>query len=86
MTTRLPIPATIAAAPEASRPLLEDVKKQLGVAPNLFRMVALQRRRAAGDHAKQVRHDAQQLLDVFEQRTGSLGRGRDRGGSGKAHR
>jgi uncharacterized peroxidase-related enzyme len=40
MTTRLPIPATIAAAPEASRSLLEGVKKQLGLAPNLFRMVA----------------------------------------------
>ena len=40
MTTRLVTSATIAAAPEASRPLLEDVKKQLGVAPNLFRMVA----------------------------------------------
>jgi uncharacterized peroxidase-related enzyme len=40
MTTRIPTPATIGAAPEASRPLLEDVKKLLGVAPNLFRMVA----------------------------------------------
>ena len=40
MTTRIPTPATIAAAPEASRPLLEEVKKQLGVAPNLFRMAA----------------------------------------------
>ncbi len=40
MTTRLLTAATIAAAPEASRSLLEDVKKQLGVAPNLFRMVA----------------------------------------------
>jgi uncharacterized peroxidase-related enzyme len=40
MTPRLLTPATIAAAPEASRPLLEDVKKLLGVVPNLFRMVA----------------------------------------------
>lgn len=40
MTTRISTPATIAAAPEASRALLEGVKKQLGVAPNLFRMVA----------------------------------------------
>jgi alkylhydroperoxidase family enzyme len=40
MTPRLRTPATIAAAPEASRPLLEDVKKLLGVVPNLFRMVA----------------------------------------------
>lgn len=40
MTTRIPTAATIAAAPEASHALLEGVKKQLGVAPNLFRMVA----------------------------------------------
>jgi uncharacterized peroxidase-related enzyme len=38
--SRIPTPATIDAAPAASRPLLEAVKKQLGVAPNLFRMVA----------------------------------------------
>lgn len=37
---RIPIPATIDAAPAASRPLLEAVKKQLGIVPNLFRMVA----------------------------------------------
>jgi len=40
MTTRIATPATIAAAPEASRGLLEGVKQQLGVAPNLFRMVS----------------------------------------------
>jgi uncharacterized peroxidase-related enzyme len=39
--SRIAIPATIDAAPIASRPLLEAVKKQLGVAPNLFRLVAL---------------------------------------------
>ena len=38
--SRLLIPATIADAPAASQPLLEGVKKQLGVAPNLFRLVA----------------------------------------------
>jgi uncharacterized peroxidase-related enzyme len=38
--SRLPIPATIQDAPAASRPLLEAVKQQLGVVPNLFRMVA----------------------------------------------
>src|SRR5215467_14036200 len=38
--SRIPTPATIDAAPAASRPLLEAVKQQLGVAPNLFRMVA----------------------------------------------
>jgi uncharacterized peroxidase-related enzyme len=38
--SRLAIPSSIEAAPAASQPLLQAVKKQLGVAPNLFRMVA----------------------------------------------
>lgn len=38
--SRIPTAPTIDAAPAASRPLLEAVKKQLGVVPNLFRMVA----------------------------------------------
>jgi uncharacterized peroxidase-related enzyme len=38
--TRLPTPATIADAPEASQPLLEAVKKQIGSVPNLFRTVS----------------------------------------------
>jgi len=38
--SRIPTPATIEAAPEASRPLLEAVGKQLGSVPNLFRIVA----------------------------------------------
>jgi uncharacterized peroxidase-related enzyme len=38
--SRIPIPATIDAAPAASRPLLEGVKRQLGAVPNLFRLVA----------------------------------------------
>jgi uncharacterized peroxidase-related enzyme len=38
--TRLPTPATIADAPEASQPLLKAVEKQLGMVPNLFRTVA----------------------------------------------
>ena len=37
---RIATPATIADAPAASQPLLEGVKKQLGVAPNLFRVVS----------------------------------------------
>jgi uncharacterized peroxidase-related enzyme len=37
---RIPTPATIESAPAASRPLLEAVKRQLGVVPNLFRLVA----------------------------------------------
>jgi uncharacterized peroxidase-related enzyme len=38
--SRIPTPATIDAAPSASHPLLEAVKKQLGVVPNLFRLVS----------------------------------------------
>jgi len=38
--SRISTPASIADAPEASRSLLNAVKSQLGVAPNLFRMVA----------------------------------------------
>jgi uncharacterized peroxidase-related enzyme len=37
--TRIATPATIADAPAASQPLLEAVNRQLGVVPNLFRMV-----------------------------------------------
>ncbi|WP_035639822.1 carboxymuconolactone decarboxylase family protein, partial [Bradyrhizobium sp. ORS 375] len=39
--TRIPTPATIADAPEASRPVLEGVAKQLGSTPNMFRAIAL---------------------------------------------
>jgi uncharacterized peroxidase-related enzyme len=38
--SRIPTPATIEAAPAEAQPLLQAVKKQLGVAPNLFRLVA----------------------------------------------
>lgn len=38
--SRIPTPATLDAAPEAARPLLEAVSKQLGSVPNLFRLVA----------------------------------------------
>lgn len=38
--TRIAIPAAIESAPSASQPLLEAVKKQIGVVPNLFRLVA----------------------------------------------
>jgi uncharacterized peroxidase-related enzyme len=37
--SRIPIPA-IADAPAASQPLLEAVRKQLGIVPNLFRLVS----------------------------------------------
>ena len=38
--SRIAIPATIDQAPAAAQPLLEAVKKQLGSAPNLFRLLA----------------------------------------------
>ncbi len=38
--TRLATPATIADAPAASQPLLQAVEKQLGLVPNLFRLIA----------------------------------------------
>ncbi len=38
--TRIPLPATVADAPEASQPLLNAVAKQLGSVPNMFRLVA----------------------------------------------
>lgn len=38
--SRISTPATIEAAPLASQPLLQAVKQQLGIAPNLFRLVA----------------------------------------------
>jgi uncharacterized peroxidase-related enzyme len=40
MMSRISTPASIDDAPQASRALLDAVKAQLGVAPNLFRMVA----------------------------------------------
>ena len=38
--SRIQTPASIEASPVAAQPLLEAVKKQLGVVPNLFRVVA----------------------------------------------
>jgi uncharacterized peroxidase-related enzyme len=38
--SRIHTPASIEASPAAAQPLLEAVKKQLGVVPNLFRVVA----------------------------------------------
>jgi uncharacterized peroxidase-related enzyme len=37
---RIPLPASIDAAPAASRPLLEGVSKMLGSVPNLFRLTS----------------------------------------------
>jgi uncharacterized peroxidase-related enzyme len=39
-TSRLVTPASIATSPAASQPLLEAVHKQLGVVPNMFRIIA----------------------------------------------
>ena len=38
--SRIHTPATIEASPAAAQPLLEAVNKQLGVVPNLFRVIA----------------------------------------------
>jgi uncharacterized peroxidase-related enzyme len=38
--SRIATPATISDAPEKSRPLLDAVQKQLGVVPNMFRLIA----------------------------------------------
>jgi uncharacterized peroxidase-related enzyme len=38
--SRIPTPPTIETAPPAAQPLLRAIKRQLGVAPNLFRLVA----------------------------------------------
>jgi uncharacterized peroxidase-related enzyme len=39
--SRITYPASIAAAPEASQPLLQAVEKQLGTVPNLFRLASV---------------------------------------------
>jgi len=38
--SRIPVPASIEAAPAAAQLLLQAVKQQLGVVPNLFRLIA----------------------------------------------
>jgi uncharacterized peroxidase-related enzyme len=38
--SRIPTPPNIESAPSAAQPLLQAVKKQLGIVPNLFRLVA----------------------------------------------
>jgi uncharacterized peroxidase-related enzyme len=38
--TRLPTPASIEASPAAAQPLLQAVKQQLGVVPNMFRLIS----------------------------------------------
>ena len=58
--TRIATPSTIDASPTASQPLLEAVKKQLGVVPNLFRVVA----------------NSPAALEGFLGLSGALGRGK----------
>ncbi|WP_420409766.1 carboxymuconolactone decarboxylase family protein [Hoeflea sp.] len=38
--TRIPLPASIEDTPQSARPMLEQVKAQLGSVPNLFRLTA----------------------------------------------
>ncbi|XUR32168.1 Carboxymuconolactone decarboxylase family protein (plasmid) [Rhizobium leguminosarum bv. trifolii] len=38
--SRIPTPATIEEAPEASRPVLETIQKQIGSVQNIFRLVS----------------------------------------------
>ncbi len=38
--SRIPTPATVANAPEKSQPLLSAVNKQLGIVPNMFRLIS----------------------------------------------
>ena len=57
--SRIPTPATIAEAPEKSRPLLDAVNKQLGVAPNMFRLIST----------------SPQALEGYLGMSGALGRG-----------
>jgi len=40
MTTRIPLHTSIEIAPEAARPTLENIKRQMGRVPNVFRMMA----------------------------------------------
>lgn len=57
--SRLNVPATVDAAPEVTRPALEAVKKQLGVVPNLHRLLA----------------SSPAALDGYLALSGALGRG-----------
>ncbi len=57
--SRIPIPADVAAAPETARPLLNAVNAQLGVVPNMFRLIAT----------------SPQTLEGFLGLSGALGRG-----------
>jgi uncharacterized peroxidase-related enzyme len=57
--SRIATPATISDAPEKSRPLLAAVQKQLGVVPNMFRLIAT----------------SPEALEFYLALSGALGRG-----------
>jgi uncharacterized peroxidase-related enzyme len=57
--SRIPTPATIADAPANAQPLLEAVKAQLGVVPNMFRLIST----------------SPQTLEAYLGVAGSLGKG-----------
>jgi uncharacterized peroxidase-related enzyme len=56
---RIPTPADVTAAPEAAQPLLNAVNAQLGVVPNMFRLIA----------------NSPQTLEGFLGLSGALGKG-----------
>ncbi|KAA0695441.1 carboxymuconolactone decarboxylase family protein [Neorhizobium sp. P12A] len=58
--SRIPIPATIEAAPEASRVTLEAIRKQIGALPNVFRMMST----------------SPAVLEAYTGLTGPLGKGK----------
>ena len=68
--SRIPTPATIEAAPPAAQPLLEAVKKQLGVVPNLFRLVS----------------NSPAALEGYLGLSGALDKGSPAGADARAHR
>jgi uncharacterized peroxidase-related enzyme len=58
--SRISIPATLEAAPEASKATLEAIRKQVGSLPNVFRMMS----------------NSPAVLDAYVALNGSLGKGR----------
>lgn len=58
--TRISVPETIEAAPEASRPTLEAIKKQIGALPNVFRMMS----------------NSPSVLEAYASLNGALGKGK----------
>jgi uncharacterized peroxidase-related enzyme len=57
--SRIPTPATIADAPAKAQPLLDAVKAQLGVVPNMFRLIS----------------NSPQTLEAYLGVSGALGKG-----------